>query len=104
MKTTTNTTNNSARRLSTTMKCLLPLMAAAALSSCGTQSIAITHSEPVFVPDATPVRVWHNAPVELPRGVADDAPTNGWEGMWGSSIELEDAEEMIPLVRVSLPF
>jgi hypothetical protein len=29
-------------------------------------------------------------------------PTNGWEGMWGSTIEFEDAEEMIPLLQVTL--
>lgn len=39
--------NHSARLLSAAMKCLLPFMAAGALSSRGTQSISLKHSEPV---------------------------------------------------------
>ena len=103
MKTTTSTTNNSARRLSVTMKCLLPVMAAAALSSCGTQAVAITHSEPVFVPDITPVRVWHNLPAVLPGGFADDASTMELEARWGRAIEYKDAEELIPLLEYTIP-
>ena len=89
-----------------TLKCLLPVLVAAALNSCGTRSVALTEAAPASDLPGLPVRVWHRDPPELPRGVADDAATNGWEGMWGGTPiefdDVQDADAIIPVLRVSM--
>ena len=98
MKTNTNTTNQPARHLSIA-NYLLPMVMAGALSSCGTQSIAIRQSEPVPGLSAPTIRVWQNLPSELLQGLEVNAPTRDWD----NSGVRDGATEMISLVRFSLP-
>lgn len=98
------TTTSKQLSKSTLCKCLVPILAVGALVSCGPRSVAFTQSEPASAASTSATRIWHRAPAELPRGVADEAPTNGWQGIWGEAIEFRDAKDPVPLFeyRISL--
>ena len=97
------TSMNNQRHQSHVLKCLLPIVAAGALASCGSHSVAITQSEMTVAPASTPVRIWHQEPSESSPGLEDEVSTHGWRGMWNNPIEFRDSEDLVPLIEFSVP-